>query len=54
MDEIVRIVDVDARALDERVCDAVARQRCECVVRRMTWWYTNRPPVHEARVLRAA
>ena len=48
MDPIERLLDTDARALDARIERALAERRSECEVRRRTWWYTNRPPVHEA------
>ena len=48
----VRIVDSDAHALDARVARAALALGAGCVIARFTYWYTGRPPVHEA-VLRA-
>jgi hypothetical protein len=48
MDSIERLLDTDARALDERIERALADRPTPCEVRRRTWWYTSRPPVHEA------
>jgi hypothetical protein len=52
MQEIMRIVDSDERALALRVEAALARLGGRLVVSRFTLWYTTRPPVHHA-VLRA-
>ena len=54
MDQIARIVDADAVSLDARVSRALAQDGAGCVVARFTYWYTGRPPVHEAIVLRSA
>jgi hypothetical protein len=53
MQEIIRIVDSDERALAARVEAALAALGGEAIVSRFTLWYTTRPPVHHA-VLRAA
>jgi hypothetical protein len=52
MQEIMRIVDSDERALAARVEAALAALGGEAIVSRFTLWYTTRPPVHHA-VLRA-
>jgi hypothetical protein len=52
MQEIMRIVDSDERALAARVEAAVAVLGGQAVVSRYTLWYTTRPPVHHA-ILRA-
>jgi hypothetical protein len=52
MQEIMRIVDSDERALAARVEAAVAVLGGQPVVSRYTLWYTTRPPVHHA-ILRA-
>ncbi|HEY6694501.1 MAG TPA: hypothetical protein VI006_16745 [Solirubrobacteraceae bacterium] len=52
MQEIIRIVDSDERALAARVEAALAALGGEAIVSRFTLWYTTRPPVHHA-VLRA-
>jgi hypothetical protein len=48
MEPFERLLDTDARALDARVALALTERRTDCEVRRRTWWYTNRPAVHEA------
>jgi hypothetical protein len=53
MEQIARIVDADTASLDARVARALARD-AGCHVARFTYWYTGRPPVHEAIVLRPA
>jgi hypothetical protein len=50
MQEIMRIVDSDERALAVRVEAAIARIAGPLVVSRFTLWYTTRPPVHHAVV----
>jgi hypothetical protein len=50
--EVVRIVDGDERSLHARVARALAALGPECTVQRFTYWYTGRPPVHEAIVRR--
>ena len=54
MEQIARIVDADDVSLDARVARALAQDGAGCVVARFTYWYTGRPPVHEAIVLRLA
>lgn len=44
----VRIVDSDAVSLDARVARAMLAFGAGCAVARFTYWYTGRPPVHEA------
>jgi hypothetical protein len=51
MEEVTRIVDGDLEMLEERVARAL-EEGAECVVARFTYWYTSRPPVHEAVVLK--
>lgn len=51
MEEVTRLVDGDLEMLEERVARAL-EDGAECVVARFTYWYTSRPPVHEAVVLR--
>ena len=54
MEHVARIIAADPVALEERVAEAVTQEPGECVVSRFTYWYTARPPVHEAVVLRRA
>jgi hypothetical protein len=51
MESIERLLDTDARALEERVEQAIVERGTECEVRRRTWWYTSRPPMHEALLI---
>ncbi len=54
MDHVTRIIAADPDSLEERVAEAVGQEQGECVVSRFTYWYTARPPVHEALVQRRA
>ena len=49
----MRIVDSDETALARRVEAALAALGGRHVVSRFTLWYTTRPPVHHAVLLRA-
>ena len=44
----LRIVDSDATSLETRVARAALALGAGCAVARFTYWYTGRPPVHEA------
>lgn len=48
MDDAIRIIDADERALNARVARASLTLGAACAVARFTYWYTGRPPVHEA------
>jgi len=52
MQEIMRIVDSDEASLAQRVEAALAVLGGDHVVSRFTLWYTTRPPVHHAVLLR--
>jgi hypothetical protein len=52
MDDVVRIIDGDPASLDRRVARLLERLGADWRVARFTYWYTGRPPVHEAIVLR--
>lgn len=52
MDQIARLIDGDSGSLEARVLAVLKDDTTECVVTRFTYWYTARPPVHEAIVLR--
>lgn len=52
MEQVERLIDTDPASLEERVSRLVARIGEACVVRRFTHWFTGRPPMHEALVLR--
>ena len=51
MHQLARLIDADASSLAARVLRTVDRD-VACVVTYFTYWYTGRPPVHEAIVLR--
>jgi hypothetical protein len=51
-EQLHQIIDGDAASLEERVVRALEAGPLECVVARFTYWYTGRPPVYEALVLR--
>ena len=52
MDDVVRIIDGDAASLERRVARLLERLGSEWRVARFTYWYTGRPPIHEALVVR--
>jgi hypothetical protein len=52
MEQVARLIDADVVSLSARVRHAVERAGSDCSVTRFTYWYTGRPPVHEALVLR--
>ena len=53
MEPVARLIDGDAASLELRVSRALALDGGSCRVARFTYWYTGRPPVHEAILLRA-
>ena len=52
--DVVRLIDGDEGSLSSRVARVLAALGPGCTVLRFTYWYTGRPPVHEAIVRRAA
>ena len=56
MEQIARLIDADSGSLDARVMAVVANAGTDpsLAITRFTYWYTARPPVHEAIVLRRA
>jgi hypothetical protein len=50
--DVVRLIDGDEGSLSARVRRVLAVLPPECTVLRFTYWYTARPPVHEAVVRR--
>jgi hypothetical protein len=52
MDDVVRIIDGDAASLERRVARLLERLGSDWRVARFTYWYTGRPPIHEALVVR--
>jgi hypothetical protein len=53
MEPVARLIDGDLTSLQLRVDRALALDGGDCRVARFTYWYTGRPPVHEAILLRA-
>ena len=54
MTVLLRLIDSDEQSLTRRVAAAQLDLPDDCVVTRFTYWYTSRPPVHEALVLAPA
>lgn len=52
MEPVARLIDGDRTSLELRVNKALALDGGACRVARFTYWYTGRPPVHEAILLR--
>jgi hypothetical protein len=50
--EVVRLIDGDEGSLSARVARVLAALGPGHTVMRFTYWYTGRPPVHEAVVRR--
>jgi hypothetical protein len=50
--EVVRLIDGDEGSLSSRLARVLAALGPDCTVLRFTYWYTGRPPVHEAIVRR--
>ena len=53
MTEVLRLYDADRSALAARVQAARTTLGAAVTVSTYTYWYTSRPPVHEAILLRA-
>jgi hypothetical protein len=51
MDDVVRIIDGDPASLDRRLARLLERLGADWRVARFTYWYTGRPPIHEALVV---
>jgi hypothetical protein len=52
--DVVRLIDGDERSLSSRLQRVLAVLPPGFTVLRFTYWYTGRPPVHEAVVRRTA
>ena len=50
--EVVRLIDGDEGSLSARVARVLSALGPGYTVLRFTYWYTGRPPVHEAIVRR--
>jgi hypothetical protein len=52
MDDVVRLIDGDPVSLEARVARILERVGADWRVARFTYWYTGRPPIHEALLVR--
>ncbi|MBI5105343.1 MAG: hypothetical protein HZB46_10260 [Solirubrobacterales bacterium] len=50
MDHVMRLVDGDEASLERRVAALLATLPAGSRAAYFTYWYTSRPPVHEATV----
>jgi hypothetical protein len=50
--DVVRLIDGDEGSLSSRLTRVLEDLPPDCRVLRFTYWYTARPPVHEAVVRR--
>jgi hypothetical protein len=48
MEDVVRLIDGDPASLEARVARMLDRVGADWRVARFTYWYTGRPPIHEA------
>jgi hypothetical protein len=52
MQDVVRIIDGNPASLEARIARVLERVGGESRVARFTYWYTGRPPIHEALLVR--
>jgi hypothetical protein len=52
MHDVVRIIDGDPASLEARIARMLAHVGSDWRVARFTYWYTGRPPIHEALLVR--
>ena len=52
MHDVVRIIDGDPASLEARVARMLTQVGSDWRVARFTYWYTGRPPIHEALIVR--
>jgi hypothetical protein len=52
MQDVVRIVDGDPASLEARIARMLEHVGSDWRVARFTYWYTGRPPIHEALLVR--
>jgi hypothetical protein len=52
MQDVVRIIDGDAASLEARIARMLEHVGSDWRVARFTYWYTGRPPIHEALLVR--
>jgi hypothetical protein len=53
MEQVIRLIDADPASLERRLRDALGHDPVAVRVARFTYWYTGRPPVHEAVLVRS-
>jgi hypothetical protein len=49
---VVRIIDGDPASLEARIARMLEHVGSDWRVARFTYWYTGRPPIHEALLVR--
>ncbi|MEN3280195.1 MAG: hypothetical protein V7607_1335 [Solirubrobacteraceae bacterium] len=52
MHDVVRIIDGDPASLEARIARMLEHVGNDWRVARFTYWYTGRPPIHEALLVR--
>ena len=52
MKDVVRIIDGDPASLEARIARMLDHVGSDWRVARFTYWYTGRPPIHEALLVR--
>jgi hypothetical protein len=52
MQDVVRIIDGDPASLEARIARMLEHVGSDWRVARFTYWYTARPPIHEALLVR--
>jgi hypothetical protein len=52
MHDVVRIIDGDPTSLEARIARMLEHVGGDWRVARFTYWYTGRPPIHEALLVR--
>jgi hypothetical protein len=52
MQDVVRIIDGNPASLEARITRMLEHVGSDWRVARFTYWYTGRPPIHEALLVR--
>jgi hypothetical protein len=52
MQDVVRIIDGNPASLEARIARMLEHVGSDWRVARFTYWYTGRPPIHEALLVR--
>jgi hypothetical protein len=53
MEQVIRLTDADPASLERRLRRVLGADALTVRVARFTYWYTGRPPVHEAILIRS-